>query len=167
MRKFCQLWGVTHHTGIPHSPTGQAIVERANQTIKRYLQKFRDVADVQERVFKALFVLNYLCLFGDSEFVPAKLHAGFSKSNKPVGMKVYYKDLSTGQWKGPAEVQFIGKGYMCVLTPSGAQWVPARWTKAVLELQFSESKNEEATDHLTADGVDCSSSRPAENSVQP
>lgn len=22
MRKFCQLWGVVHHMGIPHSPTG-------------------------------------------------------------------------------------------------------------------------------------------------
>ncbi|NXF70430.1 POK18 protein, partial [Ciccaba nigrolineata] len=32
VRKFCQLWGVKHVTGIPHSPTGQAVVERANQT---------------------------------------------------------------------------------------------------------------------------------------
>ncbi|KFQ43671.1 hypothetical protein N333_12636, partial [Nestor notabilis] len=31
---FCQLWGVTHITGIPHSPTGQAIVERVHQTLK-------------------------------------------------------------------------------------------------------------------------------------
>ncbi|NWW99874.1 POK19 protein, partial [Caloenas nicobarica] len=29
---FCKLWGIRHHTGIPHSPTGQAIVERAHQT---------------------------------------------------------------------------------------------------------------------------------------
>lgn len=40
MRKFCQLWGVQHATGIPSSPTGQAIVERANQTLKRYIGKF-------------------------------------------------------------------------------------------------------------------------------
>ncbi|KGL85113.1 hypothetical protein N309_13388, partial [Tinamus guttatus] len=39
LRKFYQLWGISHTTGIPHSPTGQAIVERANQTLKRYLQK--------------------------------------------------------------------------------------------------------------------------------
>ncbi|NXY80140.1 POK19 protein, partial [Glareola pratincola] len=32
MRKFCQLWGVKHVMGIPHSPTGQAIVERVHQT---------------------------------------------------------------------------------------------------------------------------------------
>ncbi|NXC08803.1 POK18 protein, partial [Orthonyx spaldingii] len=29
---FCQKWGISHTTGIPHSPTGQAIVERAHQT---------------------------------------------------------------------------------------------------------------------------------------
>ncbi|NXQ42472.1 POK19 protein, partial [Catharus fuscescens] len=31
-RQFLQVWGVLHHTGIPHSPTGQAIVEHAHGT---------------------------------------------------------------------------------------------------------------------------------------
>ncbi|KFV67124.1 hypothetical protein N307_07273, partial [Dryobates pubescens] len=39
IRKFCQQWGIQHVTGIPNSPTGQAIVERMNQTSKRYLEK--------------------------------------------------------------------------------------------------------------------------------
>ncbi|NXB12976.1 POK6 protein, partial [Cnemophilus loriae] len=26
-QQFLQLWGVHHVTGIPHSPTGQAIIE--------------------------------------------------------------------------------------------------------------------------------------------
>ncbi|NXX23986.1 POK18 protein, partial [Podargus strigoides] len=30
--KFMQKWGVKHTTGIPHSSTGQAIVERTNRT---------------------------------------------------------------------------------------------------------------------------------------
>ncbi|NWI22472.1 POK6 protein, partial [Sula dactylatra] len=29
---FFQTWGITHKTGIPHSPTGQAIVERVHRT---------------------------------------------------------------------------------------------------------------------------------------
>ncbi|KFO94988.1 hypothetical protein N300_00085, partial [Calypte anna] len=39
MQLGCQQWGISHATGIPHSPTGQAVVERANQTLKQYLQK--------------------------------------------------------------------------------------------------------------------------------
>ncbi|KFO98699.1 hypothetical protein N300_00923, partial [Calypte anna] len=39
MQQGCQQWGITHVTGIPHSPTGQAVVERANQTLKQYLSK--------------------------------------------------------------------------------------------------------------------------------
>ncbi|NWX28590.1 POK19 protein, partial [Notiomystis cincta] len=31
LQEFCRLWGIQHTTGIPHSPTGQSIVERAHQ----------------------------------------------------------------------------------------------------------------------------------------
>ncbi|NWV27721.1 POK7 protein, partial [Origma solitaria] len=30
--RFCYTWGIKHATGAPHNPTGQAIVECANQT---------------------------------------------------------------------------------------------------------------------------------------
>ncbi|TRZ07286.1 hypothetical protein HGM15179_019822 [Zosterops borbonicus] len=39
-REFCnflQQWGIEHKTGIPYSPTGQAVVERTHQNIKRVL----------------------------------------------------------------------------------------------------------------------------------
>ncbi|NWR40343.1 POK18 protein, partial [Tachuris rubrigastra] len=29
-QKFCMNWGISHVTGIPHSPTGQAIIKRAH-----------------------------------------------------------------------------------------------------------------------------------------
>ncbi|KFO61136.1 hypothetical protein N302_09553, partial [Corvus brachyrhynchos] len=38
-RQFLHLWGVDHTFGIPHSPTGQVIVERAHGTLKRVLDK--------------------------------------------------------------------------------------------------------------------------------
>ncbi|NXF81147.1 POK6 protein, partial [Sclerurus mexicanus] len=32
LKVFLDMWGVQHITGIPHSSTGQAIVERAHHT---------------------------------------------------------------------------------------------------------------------------------------
>ncbi|NWY75462.1 POK18 protein, partial [Erithacus rubecula] len=32
VKKWMDSWGVKHVTGIPHSPTGQAIIERAHRT---------------------------------------------------------------------------------------------------------------------------------------
>ncbi|NXY09129.1 POK10 protein, partial [Pteruthius melanotis] len=29
---FLHSWGIQHKTGIPHSPTGQAIIERTHHT---------------------------------------------------------------------------------------------------------------------------------------
>ncbi|NWZ36860.1 POK8 protein, partial [Brachypodius atriceps] len=37
-RQFLQLWGVSHKFGIPHSPTGQAIVEHGHGTLKRFFK---------------------------------------------------------------------------------------------------------------------------------
>ncbi|KFP02867.1 hypothetical protein N300_14651, partial [Calypte anna] len=39
LQSFFTDWGITHITGIPYSPTGQAIVERAHHTLKTILQK--------------------------------------------------------------------------------------------------------------------------------
>ncbi|NXL80336.1 POK19 protein, partial [Leptocoma aspasia] len=32
LKDFFNQWGVKHNTDIPHSPTGQAIIERAHST---------------------------------------------------------------------------------------------------------------------------------------
>ncbi|NXP34437.1 POK6 protein, partial [Leiothrix lutea] len=37
--EFVQQWGVECKTGIPHSPTGQAVVERAHQMLKQVLAR--------------------------------------------------------------------------------------------------------------------------------
>ncbi|KFP74570.1 hypothetical protein N311_03184, partial [Apaloderma vittatum] len=39
VKQFLKFWKITHVTGIPHSPTGQAIIERAHRTLKLYLEK--------------------------------------------------------------------------------------------------------------------------------
>lgn len=63
LEQFFNAWGVTHITGIPHSPAGQSIVQRAHQTIKRVLGQQRGGTELSppiERLSKALFTINFL-----------------------------------------------------------------------------------------------------------
>lgn len=130
VQRFLKQWGIAHATGIPHNPQGQAIVERANSTLKLYAEKFKVIPDAQERLSKALFVLNHPCIFGTAIDPPAIIHRAPATINdeKPE-MWVRYKELKTGLWCGPAKVLYLGRGYLCVSTPTGPQWIPARWTK--------------------------------------
>ena len=34
-KSFCQLWNITHHTGIPHNPQGQGIIERTQKPVTK------------------------------------------------------------------------------------------------------------------------------------
>lgn len=131
VEQFLRLWKVKHVTGIPHSPTGQAIVERANHTLKAYLKKHDGIADPQERLAKVLYVLNHLCVFGDEKVPPAVRHEQQQDQELKSGKKVWvqYRDPKTGLWEGPAEVIYWGRGYVCVSTPTGTLWVPAKWIK--------------------------------------
>lgn len=84
-----------------------------------------------ECIAKALYVLNYLWLAGDHDEPPMIVHSSVLKSGleRKEKILVQYKDLETGQWKGPVEVQMTGRGYMCLLTGEGLRWVPARWVR--------------------------------------
>ena len=87
----------------------------------------------QERHWKVLYVLNFLQLAGNADNPPMVIHSSALSNDlltvKTTGIKVMYKDLNTGQWTGPAEVQVTSRGYMRVITDSGPKWVPARWVK--------------------------------------
>ncbi|NXD17727.1 POK7 protein, partial [Nothocercus nigrocapillus] len=68
---------VRHITGIPHYPTGQAIVERAHKTLKDMLQKQkrgREKDSPQNRLNKALYVLNFLNRMNTEGDTPVAQH---------------------------------------------------------------------------------------------
>ncbi|NWU39010.1 POK19 protein, partial [Hylia prasina] len=67
---------VTHILGIPHNPTGQAIVKRANRTLKELLTRQKDTVCIEpgNRLNKALFTLNFLSLTEGREQPPAVIH---------------------------------------------------------------------------------------------
>ena len=55
-----------------------------------------------------------------------------SISHRP---KVLYKDPFSGPgWNGPVELITWGRGYACVLLPTGTKWIPAKHVKPYHEL---------------------------------
>uniref|UniRef100_A0A8D0KYZ0 Integrase catalytic domain-containing protein n=1 Tax=Strix occidentalis caurina TaxID=311401 RepID=A0A8D0KYZ0_STROC len=101
---------VSHITGIPHSPTGHAIIERMNQTLKRQLQKQKGgepASSPPERLQKAIYVLNYLRL-ADGETVPPMVKHVQGMTGelfdlvKNVQVKV--RNSETNQWEGPFQL---------------------------------------------------------------
>lgn len=61
--EFVQQWGVQHKTGIPHSPIGQAVIERVYQMLKQVLH--RQCSSIvwmlpQQKLCKAMFTINFL-----------------------------------------------------------------------------------------------------------
>lgn len=61
---------MSHLTGIPHSPTGQAIVELAHGTLKCILEEQKGTMSgetPQSRVAKALYTPNHFMIVQNSQ----------------------------------------------------------------------------------------------------
>ncbi|RMC04463.1 hypothetical protein DUI87_18907 [Hirundo rustica rustica] len=104
-RDFLQQWGVEHKTGIPHSPTGQAVVERTHQNIKRVLHQQHQVLKTEPpsiRLARALFTINFLNCSFEGLNPPVVQHFSaspqFHTTEKPP---VMIKDPETGKTDGP------------------------------------------------------------------
>ncbi|RMC13517.1 hypothetical protein DUI87_08593 [Hirundo rustica rustica] len=132
-RDFLQQWGMEHKTGIPHSPTGQAMVERTHQNIKRVLHQHHQVLKTEPpstRLARALFTINFLNCSFEGLNPPVVRHFGaspqFHANEKPP---VMVKDPETGKTDGPHGLVTWGRGYACVSTPTGPKWIPSKWVR--------------------------------------
>ncbi|XP_054043331.1 uncharacterized protein LOC128903339 [Rissa tridactyla] len=105
LKTFFISWGITHITGIPHCPTGQSLIERSHQSLKRLLQQQKGgvgTATPEERLQKALYVFNFLnCSLIDNN-PPIVRHFNTNTSfEASVKAPVLIRDPETGHGRGP------------------------------------------------------------------
>jgi len=135
---FFRKWGVQHVTGIPHFPTGQAIIERTHQTLKHYLQKQKQGESWEtpvNRLMEVQYVMNFLRLAGEDVIPPVVKHVqgmltGMSTHKKQLKVLVKNKE---GKWEGSFQLVTWGRGYACVISDSGPTWILAKWVKPAVE----------------------------------
>ena len=114
-QEFCIKFQIKHNTVIPDNPQGQAIVERAHQTLKIQIQKLKEgefkYSSPHQILQHALFVINILNT--DLAGTTAMLrHWCLEQLNaKPL---VKWKDLLSGQWKGPDPLLTSSRGCACI-----------------------------------------------------
>ncbi|RMC21618.1 hypothetical protein DUI87_02485 [Hirundo rustica rustica] len=172
VRQFLQSWGVSHNFGIPHSPTGQAIVERAHGTLKRVLQKQKrgmQGETLHSRLAKALYTINHLTVPQNSDnpvILNHHLSLQASDGEQQPRAKVRVRNLVTKQWEGPYDLIAMGRGYACVSTDTGTRWLPSKCVRPDLRPQRQNSADRQggSRDQLESHQVDESSSDHSDDS---
>lgn len=131
--QFCHQFHIKHTTGIPYNPQGQAVVERAHQTLKHQITKLQDseskYLSPHHIINHSLFVINHLNANEKGE-TPMSRH--WNKVIQPQ-ILVKWKDVLTGQWKGPDVLLTSGRGYACIF-PQDAEtpvWIPDRLIRPI------------------------------------
>lgn len=133
LKNWPHFWGtgVWNSTfGIPCSPTSQAIIERTHHTRERISDQQKGgmaQAMPQMRLSKALYAFNFL----NSSFAEANppIFRRFSNSTQAKlkgNPPALVQNSETGQTEGLFCLITWGKGFACVPTGVGPQWIPAK-----------------------------------------
>ena len=83
LSQFLKQYHIKHTFGIPYNSQGQAIIKRANQTLRKYIKKIRKgekgVISPRDVLNKTLLTVNFLNVWGKSKITPAEQHLAIQK----------------------------------------------------------------------------------------
>ncbi|KAF4802926.1 Gag-Pro-Pol polyprotein [Turdus rufiventris] len=137
VQEFATKWNITLKQGIPYNSTGQAIVERANQTLKSKLETLAKAEGFtngipppeQPRLLAtAMLALNQFPR-GDQTQSPSQKHwvTKAIKEGPPVSIK-----NELGEWEAEWKLVTTGRGYAAVEKDNIIKWCPLKSIKPVL-----------------------------------
>ncbi|KAL6092360.1 hypothetical protein STEG23_021666 [Scotinomys teguina] len=134
MRQFFAYYNIRHVTGIPHNPTGQAVIERSNRTLKDMLNKQQQVTMTpRNRLHSALLTLNFLNA-DEKGTTAAERHWTTDKTSE-LNQPVYFKDVLSSEWK-PGYVLRWGRGFAFVSAGEEKLWIPTK----LIKIRFEQEK---------------------------
>ena len=131
-KRFCQQFSIVRSTGITYNPQGQAIVERAHQTLKSQIAKLRQgefkYSSPHHVLHHAMFVINHFNVDTQGQTAMTRHWTPKGATTRPL---VRWKDLLPGEWKGPDIPLTCGRGYACVFPQDSTSPV---WTPEVTKI---------------------------------
>lgn len=144
VQSFATKWNISLTHGIPYNSTGQAIVERANQTLKSKLETLAQAEGLTKNIppkeqprllATALLVLNQFPR-GDATHCPIKRHWATQalEEGPPVSIK-----NELGEWESGWKLVLAGRGYAAVKKDSNIKWCPLKSIKPILRNKTNEN----------------------------
>ncbi|TRZ09963.1 hypothetical protein HGM15179_017147 [Zosterops borbonicus] len=141
---FASKWKIALVQGIPYNCTRQAIVERANQTLKSKLEVLAKVegftsavppGDEAQLLATAMLALNQFPR-GDETKSPVQKHWAVQamEEGPPVTIK-----NELGEWEQGWQLVLAGRGYAAVKKEGNIKWCPLKSIKP--ELRHKSNKN--------------------------
>ncbi|KAF4805081.1 endogenous retrovirus group K member 25 Pol protein-like protein [Turdus rufiventris] len=144
VRAFVLKWSITLVHSIPYNSTGQAIVERANQTLKAKLEVLAKtegftnsipLSDQARILATVLLALNQF-FSGDETNSPAQRHWAIRALEK--GPLVIIKN-ELGEWEQGWRLVLTRRGYVAIKKDGKAKWCPLKFIKPDLQSVTNEN----------------------------
>ncbi|XP_064371908.1 dual specificity protein phosphatase CDC14A isoform X1 [Dromaius novaehollandiae] len=134
-REWAVRWGIKLVHGIAYNSTGQAIVERANRTLKQRIEILGEGEGYTQRIpahkqseiiMRALFGLNQF-IRGEENKTPAEKHWVVRAMHEGPDVKVRIPEK--GEWEEGWQLVTQGRGYAAVRQGEMVRWVPMKWVR--------------------------------------